>query len=128
VRDTYISHNPVDPEILSTPSSGSKNEYQQPHNKIIGFAFKIHNSLGAGFLESVYENALVIELHKIGIEVMQQEELDVWYEGHRIGHFIPDLWIPNTLIVEVKAVRTLSTAHELQLVNYWPRLKFRMAC
>ena len=87
-------------------------------HKIIGFAFKIHNLLGAGFLESVYENALVIELHKIGVEVLQQEELDVWYEGHRIGHFIPDLWIPNTLIIEVKAVRTLAIAHELQLVNY----------
>jgi GxxExxY protein len=87
-------------------------------HKIIGFAFKIHNSLGAGFLESVYENALIIELNKIGIEVLQQEELDVWYEGHRVGHFIPDLWIPNTLIIEVKAIQTLSTAHELQLVNY----------
>jgi len=49
--------------------------------QIIGFAFKIHNALGFGFLESVYENALVIELGKIGVSALQQEELDVFYEG-----------------------------------------------
>jgi GxxExxY protein len=49
---------------------------------------------------------------------LQQEELDVFYEGERVGHFKPDLWIPNTLIIEVKALKTLSKAHEVQLVNY----------
>ena len=50
-------------------------------HRIIGFAFKIHNTLGAGFIESVYENALKSELNKIGISAFQQEELDVYYEG-----------------------------------------------
>ena len=86
--------------------------------QIIGFAFKIHNALGFGFLESVYENALVIELGKIGVSALQQEELDVFYEGHRVGNFNPDLWIQNQLILEIKSVQTLSKAHEVQLVNY----------
>jgi len=87
-------------------------------HRIIGFAFKIHNTLGAGFIESVYENALKIELNKIGISALQQEELDVFYEGQVVGHFKPDLWIPKILIIEVKALQALSKAHEVQLVNY----------
>lgn len=86
--------------------------------KVIGLAYKIHNTLGAGFIESVYENSLKIELEKIGVSALQQEELDVFYEGELVGHFKPDLWIPNTLIIEVKALRALSQAHEVQLVNY----------
>lgn len=86
--------------------------------RVIGFAFRIHNTLGFGFLESVYENALMIELGQIGITALLQEELDVFYEGQRVGHFIPDLWIPGALIIEVKSVQVLSKAHEVQLVNY----------
>lgn len=87
-------------------------------HKVIGFAFKIHNTLGAGFIENVYENALKIELSKIGITALQQEELDVFYEGQVVGKFRPDLWIPKILIIEVKALQALSRAHEVQLVNY----------
>ena len=87
-------------------------------HRIIGFAFKIHNTLGAGFIENVYENALKLELNKIGISALQQEELDVFYEGQIVGHFRPDLWIPKMLIIEVKALHALSKAHEVQLVNY----------
>jgi GxxExxY protein len=85
---------------------------------VIGFAYKSHNTLGAGFIESVYENSLKIELNKIGIFVPKKVELDVFYEGQLVGHFIPDIWIRDTLIVEVKAVQGLSKVHEVQLVNY----------
>ena len=90
---------------------------------VIGFAYKIHNILGAGFIESVYENSLKVELRKIGIEIAQKQELDVFYEGQLVGHFIPDIWIRDTLIVEVKAVQTLCKAHEVQLVNYFTATK-----
>jgi GxxExxY protein len=86
--------------------------------KIIGFAYKVHNVLGSGFLESVYENALRIELERVGVAVMQQEKLKVWYEDHVVGDYVPDLWIADRLIIEVKAVLTLSKEHEVQLVNY----------
>lgn len=87
-------------------------------HKVIGFAFKIHNTLGAGFIESVYENALKIDLNKIGFTALQQQELEVFYEGQVVGQFRPDLWIPKILIIEVKALQSLSRAHEVQLVNY----------
>jgi GxxExxY protein len=86
--------------------------------RIIGFAYKVHNVLGFGFLESVYENALRIELEKTGVAVMQQEKLKAWYENQVVGDYVPDLWIADRLIIEVKAVLALSKEHEVQLVNY----------
>ena len=85
---------------------------------IIGCAFKVHNTLGHGFLEKVYENALRIELAKQGLEVKQQEPIKVYYEGQVVGDYYADLWIEDRVIVELKAVRALSKAHEVQLVNY----------
>ena len=85
---------------------------------IIGCAYKVHSVLGAGFLEKIYENALKIELDKLGIEARQQDELPVWYEGHTVGIYYPDLWIDKQLIIEVKAVQNLAKEHELKLVHY----------
>jgi GxxExxY protein len=85
---------------------------------IIGCAYKVHNVLGPGFLEKIYENALKIELSKLNIEARQQQELRVWYEGHNVGTYYPDLWIDRQLIIEVKAVQNLLKQHELQLVHY----------
>ncbi|HVI72050.1 MAG TPA: GxxExxY protein, partial [Pyrinomonadaceae bacterium] len=78
----------------------------------------VHNVLGAGFLEKVYENALKYELDKLDIEVLQQGKLPVWYEGHSVGVFFPDLWIDKQLIIEIKAVQSLVLEHEMQLVHY----------
>ena len=85
---------------------------------IIGCAFKVHNALGSGFLEKVYENALRIELVKQGLEIKQQEPIQVYYEEEIVGDFIADLWVENRVIVELKAVQTLNKVHEVQLVNY----------
>lgn len=86
--------------------------------KIIGCAYKVHNVLGFGFLEKVYENALRIELENSGVNVFQQKPVKVYYEGEVIGEFVTDLWVEDCLIVELKSVRTLTKAHEVQLVNY----------
>ena len=85
---------------------------------VIGCAYKVHNVLGFGFIENVYENALRIELNKLGIRALQQEELKVWYEDHIVGVFKPDLWLPGQLIIEVKSVRNLLKEHEVKLVHY----------
>lgn len=85
---------------------------------VIGGAYKVHNALGPGFLESVYENALQIELGKNGIYAKQQDKISVWYEGCVVGDFYPDLWIPGQLIIEIKAVQTLHKEHEVKLVHY----------
>jgi GxxExxY protein len=85
---------------------------------IIGCAFNVHNTLGAGFLEQVYENALRIELAKQGLQVKQQAPIEVYYDGQVVGCYYADLWVEDRVIVELKAVRQLSKAHEVQLVNY----------
>ena len=85
---------------------------------IIGCAYKVHRVLGAGFVEKVYENALRIELEKLEISVLQQQKLSVWYEDQIVGDFSPDLWLPERLIIEVKAVQNLVKEHEVKLVHY----------
>ena len=87
-------------------------------HKIIGCAYKVHNTLGSGFLERVYENALKFELDKLGIDARQQTKLPVLYEGCPVGVFYPDLWIDKQLIIEVKAVQSLLPEHEIKLIHY----------
>ena len=85
---------------------------------IIGCAYKVHNTLGSGFLEKVYENALRIELEKLGRKVKQQEPVSVIYEGQVVGEYYADLWVDDCVVIELKAVQTLVKRHEVQLVNY----------
>src|SRR5256885_13451957 len=85
---------------------------------IIGCAYKVHNTLGSGFLEKVYENALRIELEKAGFRVKQQEPINVMYEGQIIGEYYADLWVNERVVVELKAALVLAKVHEVQLVNY----------
>ena len=86
--------------------------------KVIGLAMKIHSTLGAGFLESVYQVALAHELKKAEIHFESQKPINVYYDGILIGEFLADFLIESELIVELKAVQTLATAHEVQTVNY----------
>jgi GxxExxY protein len=86
--------------------------------KIIGCAYKVHNTLGPGFLEKVYENALRIELVKLGLRVKQQEPISVKYEGQVVGEFYADLWVDDQVVVELKAAQAIAKEHEVQLVNY----------
>jgi GxxExxY protein len=85
---------------------------------IIGCAYKVHNVLGSGFLEKVYENAMRIELQKLGINAKPKEVLPVLYEGHIVGEYYPDIWVEGRLIIEVKANQTLVKQNEVQLVHY----------
>jgi len=86
--------------------------------QIIGCAYKVHNILGPGFLEKVYENALRIELEKLGLRVKQQEPISVNYEGQVVGEYYADLWVDECVVIELKAAQTLVKQHEVQLVNY----------
>jgi GxxExxY protein len=85
---------------------------------IIGCAFKVHQTLGTGFLEKVYENALRLELERQSLQVEQQASIKVWYAGHVVGDFCADLLVAGKIIVELKAVQNLGKEHEAQLVNY----------
>lgn len=86
--------------------------------RVIGCAFQVHNELGSGFLEKVYENALAIALRDTGLTVEQQRAIPVSFRGHIVGDFLADIVVEDCLIVELKAVRTLAQEHEVQLVNY----------
>ena len=86
--------------------------------KIIGCAYLVHNKLGSGFLEKVYENALRIELERLGLRVKQQEPVSVMYDDQVVGTFFADLWVDERVVVEVKAIEIMVKRHEVQLVNY----------
>ena len=86
--------------------------------KIIGCAFTVYNTLGAGFLEKVYEQALILELKASGLSVRSQEPLSVKYRDQIIGEYFADLIVEDQVICELKAVDVLKKAHEVQLVNY----------
>ena len=85
---------------------------------IIGSAFKVANTLGHGFLEKVYENALAHELRNGGMAVTQQQEIDVHYEGILVGRFVAGLFVEGSVIVELKAVKKLDDLHLAQCINY----------
>src|SRR5438094_8991688 len=85
---------------------------------IIGCAYKVHNALGPGFLEKVYESALRIELEKARFRVKQQEPINVMYDGQIVGEYYADLWVNERVVIELKAALALAKEHEVQLVNY----------
>jgi GxxExxY protein len=86
--------------------------------KVIGAAYRVYNVLGHGFLESVYEKSLLLELIEAGLRCESQKSLRVHYRGKIVGDFYADLLVEETLIVELKSVQKLSQVHEVQLVNY----------
>jgi len=86
--------------------------------QIIGAFYTVYNSLGYGFLEKVYENALAIELRALGLKVEQQARIAVYYAGEVVGEYYADLLINDTVILELKATRTIAPDHDAQLLNY----------
>ncbi len=78
----------------------------------------MYNALGYGFLERVYENAMVIELEKMDLTVCAQKPIAVYYDGQVVGEYFSDLLVQDTVIVELKATDTLRQEHEYQLINY----------
>ncbi len=86
--------------------------------RVIGCAFVVSNTLGAGFLEKVYENALTHEPRENGMRVDQQFAIAVHYDGVVVGDYVADLLIEDALLVELKAVKQLEAIHEAQCLNY----------
>ena len=86
--------------------------------KVIGAALEVHRTLGPGFLESVYEEALCIGLRERGIQYVNQKVIDVAYKGFRVGESRLDIFVENCLIVELKVVETLLPIHTAQVISY----------
>ena len=93
-------------------------EYKNLTEKIIGCAYNVYNKMGFGFIESVYEKCMAIELKKAGLQANFQFPILVHYDGQLVGEFFADIFVEGKIIVELKLVRQLAKAHEVQLVNY----------
>ena len=93
-------------------------EYKEVTEVIIGCAYRVYNKMGFGFLESVYEKCMLIELCKAGLNAKSQKPIIVYYEGEIAGQFIADIIVNDAIIIELKSVRKIIKAHEVQLVNY----------
>lgn len=93
-------------------------EYKALTEAIIGCAFSVYNKMGFGYLESVYEKCLLIELSKAKMHFESQKLINVFYDNQLVGEFKADILVEDVIIVELKSVRHLVKAHEVQLVNY----------
>lgn len=93
-------------------------KHQELTEKIIGCAYTVYNKMGFGFLESVYEKCLMIELRKAGLNAEAQKPITVYYDGKIVGEFMADIIVEDTIILELKSVRRIIKAYEVQLVNY----------
>ena len=93
-------------------------EYEKLTEKIIGCSYRLYNTMGFGFLESVYEKCMLNELEKAGLNAESQKPIAVYYGNQIVGEFIADIIGNDTVIVELKSVRQIMKAHEVQLVNY----------
>jgi len=93
-------------------------ELRRVSERIIGCAFAVANTLGSGFVEKVYENALALELRDAGLAVQQQRSAVVKYKGMTVGEYVVDLLVEGSVIVELKAVKGLDDIHRAQCLNY----------
>ena len=87
-------------------------------SKIIKAYYNVYNKLGFGFLERVYENAMVIELKKLGLIGEKQKQIEVFYDEQNVGLYFADIIVENKVIVELKATEMIIEEHEIQLLNY----------
>lgn len=93
-------------------------EHENLTHEIIGCAYRVFNQLGFGFLESVYKKALIHEIGKNSLKVEAEKSLSVYYDNVLVGEFFADLYIQDSVIVELKSVQKILKEHEAQLVNY----------
>src|SRR3989338_2571381 len=93
---------------------------------IIQAFYTVYNNLGYGFLEKVYANAPALELRKLGLEVIEQASIHVYYAGQSVGEYFADLLAAGQVIVELKAVTALAAEHEAQLLNYLKATPFEV--
>ena len=91
---------------------------QSLSNKVLGMAFSVHNILGVGLLESAYQGAYVVELKQTGIPYEVQKTYPLYYKGELVGAYVADLVVDNSIIIELKSVKTLNPIMEAQLLNY----------
>ena len=93
-------------------------KHEEITKAIIGCAFEVINELGAGFLESVYEKALLLALRQKGLSAISQHPVKVMFRGECVGDFYADIFVEEKVIVELKTVKTIAPEHQAQIINY----------
>jgi GxxExxY protein len=106
----------VDWVVMDTLPSGLK--HSELTEKIIGVFYDVYNELGYGFLESTYAEALVIALADAGLTTLREVAVPVWFRRRQVGQYRADIIVEGILLIELKATRTLESAHEAQLLHY----------
>ena len=101
---------------MNTDYQDSK--YKELTEKIIKIFYRVYNNLGYGFLEKVYEKAMIIEFKRDDTHAVSQYPIKVFYEGEIVGEYFTDLLVDDKVIVEIKAVKSLASENEAQLLNY----------
>lgn len=104
--------------IKSKIMSSNNLKHSNLTEQIIRAFYTVYNSLGYGFLEKVYENALYIELRKLGLFIEKQKRIQVFYDNTLVGNYFADLIVNDVIIIELKAAESLCEEHEFQLINY----------
>jgi GxxExxY protein len=97
---------------------GKELEHEELTNKIIGCAIEVHKKLGPGFIESIYENAFIIELQRKGLPFERQKEVVIQYDGVEVGKHRLDLIVADTIVVELKAIRNIEDIHFVIVRSY----------
>lgn len=92
--------------------------HQELTKSIIGIYYDVYNEMGHGFLEKVYQNAMIVELQSRGFEIESQKRINVYYKQTIVGEYIPDIIVNNSVIVELKCVEYINESHQAQLINY----------
>ena len=100
--------------------------HEEKTKKIIEAFYKVYNTLGYGFLEKVYQNAMLIELRSMGFDCKGEVSVKVYYEGFIVGDYRADIIVDDCIIIENKTSKTLSEENEFQLVNYLKATKFEV--
>lgn len=93
-------------------------QFEELTGKILAACFEVSNELGCGFLECVYQNALMIALQEKDLEVEREHGLAVTFRGQEVGQFYADLLVEHSVIIELKAVSALNESHKAQILNY----------
>ena len=106
----------VDLLVMDTPPLGLK--HSDLTDKIIGVFYDVYNELGHGFLESTYAEALSVALQETGLSAAREVPVPVWFRGKKVGQYYADLIVEDVVLLELKAARTLDSAHEAQLLHY----------
>ena len=116
----------MEPQMNGDERRFDQGQMSQLTERVIRCAFAVSNTLGCGFLEKVYENALAHELHKAGIQAEQQHGITLFYDGVAVGEYAAGLLIEGVLLVELKAVKELDDIHLAQCLNYLKATNLRL--